>query len=51
MVTKRPTVVPTTIYTFEDFQTKFGTTEPVFDTDKNGVVNVLDWLAYQKLQK
>ena len=51
VVTKRPTVVPATIYTFEDFQTKFGTTEPVFDTDKNGVVNVLDWLEYQKLQE
>ncbi len=56
VATKSPTVapttaVPTTVYTFEDFQAKFGTNSSVFDTDKNGVVNILDWLAYQKLQE
>lgn len=52
VATKRPTVIPTvpvaTVYTFKDFQAKFGTTEAVFDKDKNGVVNIRDWLEYQK---
>jgi hypothetical protein len=35
-------------YTIEDFQSQFGGDNPVFDLDKNGVVNMRDWLMYQK---
>ena len=38
----------TTKYTYEDFAANFGGTNPVFDIDKNGIVNSLDWLKYQK---
>lgn len=50
----QPTLRPTTApvggggYTFEDFQPFFGTSNPTFDIDKNGIVNSRDWLLYQK---
>ncbi len=47
-----PTQVPAkSIYTIENFQVKFGSTDPAFDTDKNGIVNFGDWVAYQKTLK
>lgn len=36
------------VYTYEDFKTQFGGTDPNFDIDKNGVVNRADWLLYQR---
>lgn len=44
--TKAP-VVPSN-FSIEDFTTYFGTANPTFDIDKNGVVNSLDWQLYQK---
>lgn len=35
-------------YTITDFQVVFGTVNPVFDVDKNGTVNIRDWILYQK---
>lgn len=54
--TAPPVFVPTTIpaglggsrYTLEDFQVNFGTANLAFDVDKNGIVNIRDWLLYQK---
>ena len=34
-------------YTLEDFQLHFGSVDPRFDTDKNGVVNIRDWQLYK----
>jgi len=57
VATARPTLVPTApvpvvsvapVYTFEDFMAKLGTNDAVFDLDKNGLVNMGDWLEYQK---
>lgn len=39
---------PSGVYTIGDFQKEFGSTNAVFDIDKNGIVNVGDWLLYQK---
>ncbi len=38
----------TPTYTLDDFKTQFGSDNPAFDIDKNGIVNMADWLAYQK---
>lgn len=38
----------TKTYTYDDFKTEFGGTNPAFDIDKNGMVNRADWLMYQK---
>ena len=60
--TEEPVVEPTTFlpvasplptvasgrYTLEDFQANFGLQNATFDIDKNGVVNIRDWLLYQK---
>ena len=35
-------------YTLQDFQSQFGGDNPEFDLDKNGIVNMRDWLMYQK---
>lgn len=46
-----PTSVPATTsgtYTLSDFQSHFGTENTEFDIDKNGTVNMRDWLLYQK---
>ncbi len=39
---------PKATYTLNDFQAQFGSDNPVFDIDKNGIVNMADWLIYQK---
>jgi len=39
---------PSATYTYEDFKSQFGGTNPNFDIDKNGVVNQADWLLYQR---
>ncbi|HUV72355.1 MAG TPA: fibronectin type III domain-containing protein [Clostridia bacterium] len=54
--TAAPTAIPTQstaspsagLYTLEDFQAQFGSDSAEFDVDKNGVVNMRDWLMYQK---
>lgn len=45
-----PTSIPATssAYTLDDFQKYFGTENAEFDIDKNGAVNMRDWLLYQK---
>lgn len=35
-------------YTLSDFEPYFGTSSAVFDIDKNGIVNMRDWLLYQE---
>lgn len=35
-------------YTITDFQLHFGSVDPRFDTDKNGIVNIRDWQLYSK---
>lgn len=35
-------------YTITDFQAVFGTGNTIFDIDKNGTVNIRDWMLYQK---
>lgn len=54
-VTQTPTLTPTSTsapatvtYTVQDFETHLGTANPTFDIDKNGIVNLRDWLLYQK---
>lgn len=43
------TPVPTAPkYTLTDFQAQFGTSNPLFDIDKNGIVNTRDWQLYLK---
>lgn len=42
------TVTPVYKYTIDDFQLHFGSVDPRFDTDKNGVVNIRDWQLYNK---
>lgn len=48
--TQPPLVAPTdqSTYTLSDFQSHFGTENDQFDIDKNGTVNMRDWLLYQK---
>lgn len=52
-----PTVIPTeapvpaatgSAYTLADFEPWFGKISSTFDIDKNGIVNLHDWLIYQK---
>lgn len=45
-----PTVTPSSSigYTITDFEQYFGISNAVFDIDKNGVVNIRDWILYQK---
>lgn len=43
----KPTVASSG-YTVTDFEANFGTSNSVFDIDKNGIVNTRDWLLYQK---
>lgn len=45
-----PTIVPPGPggYTITDFEQYFGVSNSVFDIDKNGVVNIRDWMLYQK---
>jgi len=35
-------------YTLSDFEAYFGTASATFDIDKNGIVNMRDWLLYQE---
>ena len=43
-----PTSSATTKYTITDFQLHFGSVDPRFDTDKNGIVNYRDWILYSQ---
>lgn len=45
-----PTTGPASRFTQTDFEAQFGTSNPLLDIDKNGVVNIRDWLLYQKTQ-
>lgn len=47
-VTPPPQASSSAQYTLENFQSQFGGDNPEFDLDKNGVVNMRDWLMYQK---
>lgn len=42
------TVTPGVKYMITDFQLHFGSVDPRFDTDKNGIVNIRDWQLYSK---
>lgn len=61
-VISRPTATPTQSlspvispiggkYTLDDFKKAFGTSNPEFDINKDGVVNSADWLLYQEQEK
>ncbi len=44
-----PVLSPTAAkYTLDDFKKVFGTNNPEFDINKDGVVNSTDWVLYQK---
>jgi len=45
-----PTPIPTVVVSPDaaNFEKYFGSENETFDIDKNGVVNVLDWMLYQK---
>lgn len=48
--TKKPVLTGSAgkAYTLTDFEDNFGTAKAEFDYDKNGIVNMRDWLLYQK---
>lgn len=54
--TAPPVVIPTSppatgsARTQADFEEQLGTANPAFDIDKNGIVNISDWMLYQKTQ-
>ena len=61
-VISRPTTTPTKSlspiisptggkYTLDDFKEVFGTSNPEFDINKDGVVNSADWILYQEQER
>ena len=47
-VTKAPSATVSAKYKLNDFQIKFGSSDPEFDINKDGVVNSADWILYQE---